>query len=51
MEGWGFKGDIMGGFARTNKLKSGWWLTYPSEKSWSFSNSWDDDIPIYDGKS
>ena len=24
---------------------SGWWLTYPSEKSWSVSNSWDDDIP------
>ena len=26
----------------------GWWLTYPSEKSWSESHLKDDDIPIYE---
>jgi hypothetical protein len=25
---------------------SGWWLTYPSEKSWTEFVSWDDDIPF-----
>jgi len=25
---------------------SGWWLTYPSEKSWSEFVTWDDDIPF-----
>ena len=24
---------------------AGWWLTYPSEKSWSEFVSWDDEIP------
>jgi hypothetical protein len=27
---------------------SGWWYTYPSEKSWSEFVSWDDDNPIYE---
>ena len=30
-------------------FSSGWWYTYPSEK-YEFVN-WDDDIPIYYGKS
>ena len=32
-------------------VRSGWWLTYPSEKWWLVSNSWDDDIPNMMGKS
>ena len=28
-------------------IDAGWWLTYTSEKSWSFSNSWDDENPNF----
>ena len=47
-ENWGYPYDLGNLHMNDLNFKSGWWLTYPSEK-YEFV-SWDDDIPNIDGK-